>query len=108
MTRFVMAAAVLVTVGVYAGCGGSDPPAQTPNAVKEDVKAAGDKAGDAVEKAGDKIEEGADKGRGEDGQLDRRPAQDTRALHAPASRGERCGRAFRRHRAVATGAGRWR
>ena len=61
MTRFLMGAAVLVMAGVCSGCGGSDPPAQTPNAVKEDVKAAGDKAGDAVEKAGDKVEEAGDK-----------------------------------------------
>jgi hypothetical protein len=61
MRRSMLATAVLVTAGVYAGCGGSDPPAQTPNAVKEDVKAVGEKVGDGVEKAGDKVEEGADK-----------------------------------------------
>ncbi|MEJ7732957.1 MAG: hypothetical protein WKG00_27640 [Polyangiaceae bacterium] len=56
-----MAATVLVTVGVCGGCGSSDPPAQTPHAVKEDVKAAGEKVGDGVEKAGDKVEEAGDK-----------------------------------------------
>ena len=61
MTRMTMAAAVLVTAGVYAGCGGSDPPAQTPNAVKEDVKAVGEEVGDGVEKAGDKVEQAGDK-----------------------------------------------
>jgi hypothetical protein len=61
MARMVMAGAVLVMAGVCAGCGGSDPPAQTPNAVKEDVKAVGEKVGDGVEKAGDKVEEAGDK-----------------------------------------------